>query len=150
MDLEEQYEKLLKYCYMKVNDVQIAEDIVQETFLKFWRSKSYKDTGRKMAFLYTVARNLCIDYSRKHKPDLPGDDALVCCTDNCMENDCLERIVIKQAMEKLPDDDREIVMLCFVNGLSLTEAGKILGLSRFAVNRRLKKAKEILKKELEG
>ena len=61
MDLKEQYEKLLKYCYMKMKDRNLAEDIVQETFLRFWQSKSYRDTGKEMAYLYTIARNLCMD-----------------------------------------------------------------------------------------
>ena len=52
MDLKEQYEKLLKYCYMKMKDRNLAEDIVQETFLRFWQSKSYRDTGKEMAYLY--------------------------------------------------------------------------------------------------
>ncbi len=60
MDLQVQYEKLLRYCYMKTKDRCIAEDIVQETFLRFWQSKSYRDTGKELAYLYTIAKNLCI------------------------------------------------------------------------------------------
>ncbi len=65
MDLKEQYDKLLKYCYMKTKDRFLAEDIVQETYLKFWQSRSYEDTGKEMAYLYTIARNLCMDEFRK-------------------------------------------------------------------------------------
>ena len=42
----------------------MAEDIVQDTFLRFWQSHSYKDTGKEMAYLYTIARNLCVDIFR--------------------------------------------------------------------------------------
>lgn len=59
MDLKLQYEKLLRYCYHKTKSKDLAEDIVQETFLKFWQSHSYEDTGKELAYLYTIARNLC-------------------------------------------------------------------------------------------
>ena len=65
MDLKEQYDKLLRYCYMKTKDRFTAEDIVQETFLKFWQSCSYKDTGKETAYLYTIARNLCMNEFRR-------------------------------------------------------------------------------------
>ena len=59
------YEKLLRYCYMKTNDRLLAEDIVQEAYLRFWQNHHYKDTGKEMAYLYTIARNLCVDEFRK-------------------------------------------------------------------------------------
>ena len=60
MDLQEQYSRLLRYCFMRTKDRYLAEVITQETFLRFWQSHSYRDTGREMAYLYTIARNLCI------------------------------------------------------------------------------------------
>lgn len=71
MDLEKQYDKLLKYCYAKVKDRDLAEDIVQGTFLRFWQAKSYRDTGKEIAYLYTIARNLCSDAFRRKK-DVPS------------------------------------------------------------------------------
>ena len=68
MDLKVQYDRLLRYCYMKTKDKYIAEDIVQEIFLRFWQSHSYEDTGKEMAYLYTIARNLCMDEFRREKP----------------------------------------------------------------------------------
>lgn len=67
MDLKVQYDRLLRYCYMKTKDKLTAEDIVQETFLRFWQSHSYEDTGKEMAYLYTIARNLCMDEFRREK-----------------------------------------------------------------------------------
>lgn len=64
MDLKVQYDRLLRYCYMKTNDKYIAQDITQETFLRFWQSHTYEDTGKEMAYLYTIARNLCMDEFR--------------------------------------------------------------------------------------
>lgn len=65
MDLEELYDKLLKYCYNKTHDRYLAEDIVQDTFVRFYSNHTYKETGKKLAYLYTIARNLCIDSYRQ-------------------------------------------------------------------------------------
>ena len=60
-----------------------------------------------------------------------------------------EDIDIDGALESLPDDLREIVVLRYLNEMSAADIGKIVGLSRFAVNRRLKKGLMMLKKILE-
>ncbi len=67
MDLEQQYDKLLKYCYAKTKNRELAEDIVQETFLRFWQVKSYRNMGKEMAYLITIARNLCLDAFKRKK-----------------------------------------------------------------------------------
>lgn len=153
MDLEEQYERLLKYCYAKVSNRELAEDITQETFLKFWQTKTYQSMGKEMAYLYTIARNLCLDYLKKKKEELPGEDEFfenIPDENAKLEETVLNRILLRKALNHLGAEDREIVLLHFVSELSVTDIGKILGISRFAVHRRLKAAKEILKKEMEG
>ena len=67
MDIEQQYDKVYRYCYFKVQDKYLAEDITQETFLRFFNS-DYKARGKELAYLYTIARNLCIDEYRRIKP----------------------------------------------------------------------------------
>ncbi len=153
MDIEEQYERLLKYCYMKVNNKELAEDITQETFLRFWQSKSYQNMGKEMAYLYTIARNLCLDDLKRTKEELPGEDDLFSNIPD--ENADIERIVmnrslIRTAMNCLSSEDREIMMLRFVSELSVTDIGKIICISRFAVARRIKVAKAELMERLEG
>ena len=150
MDLKEQYDKLLRYCYMRTKDSLLAEDIVQETFLKFWQSRSYKDTGKQMAYLYTIARNLCTDeFRRKTILDIEVYPDLLACKDSEPEN-VIDGIVIEEALERLPEDLREIVVLRYVCGISAADIGKVMGISRFSVNRKLKEGLGILRKLLGG
>lgn len=150
MDLKEQYDKLLRYCYMRTKDSLLAEDIVQETFLKFWQSRSYKDTGKQMAYLYTIARNLCTDeFRRKTTLDIEVYPDLPACKDSEPEN-VIDGIVIEEALERLPEDVREIVVLRYVCGISAADIGKVMGISRFSVNRKLKEGLGILRKLLGG
>lgn len=150
MDLKEQYDKLLRYCYMKTKDINYAEDIVQETFLKFWESYSYKDTGKEMAYLYTIARNLCVDEFRKKKlQDIDDYSDLTACRNDEPES-VIEKLAIESALEKLPDELKEIVVMRYVSEISAADIGKVMGMSRFSVNRRIKEGLAILRKELEG
>ena len=150
MDLKQQYDNLLRYCYMKTKDRYLAEDITQESFLKFWQSHTYEDTGKEMAYLYTIARNLCIDEFRKPQL-LDIEDYLELVsdgTDNAQH--IIDSIAVNQALERLPGDLREIVVLRYSNELSASDIGLILGMSRFSVNRRIKEGLRLLKNYMEG
>lgn len=152
-DFEEQYEKLLKYCYARLKNKELAEDTVQETFLRFLSAKDYRDMDRELPYLYTIARNLITDHFRKSREEPVPDEAFFdeLPDENAdTEKHCIDRIVVENALAKLTAEEREAAELCYIAGLSRTEAGKVLGISRFAVARRLGSAKKILKKELEG
>ena len=65
MDIEKQYDKIYRYCYFKLYDKQLAQDITQETFLRFYRQGLTLDNDKELPYLYTIAKNLCIDHFRK-------------------------------------------------------------------------------------
>ena len=73
MDLDEQYDKIYRYCYFRMYQREAAEDITQETFLRFLENGTFRNTGRQLQYLYTIARNLCIDaYRNEKKRELPA------------------------------------------------------------------------------
>ena len=152
MDIEQQYDKLLRYCYMKLRDRTLAEDITQETFIRFFESKDYHSIGKEMAYLYTIARNLCIDYFRKQKDelieDLPAKIQEMPESRDKVE-DIVDRISIEQALDSLTADEREAVVLRFSGELSVEDIAKSMDISRFAVRRRILSALEKLRKEME-
>lgn len=65
MDLEAQYDKLYRYCYFQCKDVQAAEDVVQETFLRWLEHYPGQKEREAIPTLYTIARNLCVDLARQ-------------------------------------------------------------------------------------
>ena len=152
MDIEQQYDKLLRYCYMKLRDRALAEDLTQETFIKFFESKDYHSIGKEMAYLYTIARNLCIDYFRKQKEelieDLPAKIQEMPDSSDKVES-IVDQLSIEQALDHLTDDEREAVVLRFSGELSVEDIAKTMGISRFAVRRRISSALEKLRKEME-
>lgn len=144
MDIEEQYDKLYKFCYYRLKNRELAEDVCQESFLHLLQSDTYKAQGKALQYLYTTARNLCTDLYRKKKTEQMPDE-LAC---SFPEDETLERLSVKKALEKLGGDEREILLLRYVNELPASTVAAILGISRFSLYRRAAKAVENFKKAL--
>jgi RNA polymerase sigma-70 factor (ECF subfamily) len=147
VSLQDQYEKIYRYCYFKVNNKEIAEDLTQETFLKYFSQTSYINRGKPLAYLYTIAKNLCIDFYKKNKEQDLDEEIL--------GNDAISvfeiHFTIREAVSTLPNDLQELLLLRFANELGIGEIANIMGISRFSVHRKLNKAfdklKAILRKE---
>lgn len=144
MELEEQYDHIYRYCYYRLRDAGKAEDITQETFLRYLENDGYRDIGRPLAFLYTVARNLCIDEMRRKKmeslpEDLPGEN---------QEDKLLDSILLRQALHELDSRERELILLRYVNGVPVADLTKIYGKSRYAVYRDTKKVLQKLERRM--
>ena len=151
MDIDKQYDKLLRYCTMKLRDRALAEDITQETFIRFFESATYRSRGKEMAYLYTIAANLCTDYYRKQRETLwddmpPQAQGTFSAEDSA--HAVLDRLSIEAALDRLNAEEREAVMLRYSCDLTVTEIGQTLHLSRFAVRRRISSAMKTLRKEL--
>lgn len=134
IEIEEQYDKIYRYCYFKVHNAHLAEDITQETFLRYLECDSYKDTGRPLAFLYTVARNLCMDEFRRKKTEELSEELM-------MEDEAekaLESISLQIAMETLSEHEQELILLRYVNEVPMASLSKMYGSSRFALYREIK------------
>jgi RNA polymerase sigma-70 factor (ECF subfamily) len=144
LELNEHYDKIYKYCYFKVKNKDVAEDLTQEAFLRYFSQTSYIDRGKQLAYLYTIAKNLCMDYFRKN-PTVPYDEN----TTEVYEIPSVERrLVVKQAVDQLSDDLQEIIMLRFSNELSIGEIASFLNISRYSVYRKLNIALKQLKGKL--
>lgn len=144
IDLQEQYDKIYRYCYFRLHDEWKAEDITQETFLRYLECDSYQDVGRPLAFLYTVARNLCIDEMRK-KTEQPLPEGLVCET---FENRLVELVAVREAVNGLEQQERELLLLRYANEVPVHDLAQIYGRSRYAVYRELKKITRKLERRI--
>ena len=146
MDIEEQYYKIYRYCYFKMYDDQIAQDITQETFLRFCKQGLNLGSDKELPYLYTIAKNLCIDHFRKRTVE-----SLEEITEEVIDDpteDLISNLTLRMTISKLPEDEQELIFLRYVNEISITAICKITGLSRFAVYRKLSKSLKWLKEEL--
>ena len=147
MDLENAYDKIYRYVYFRIQNQTVAEDITQETFLHFISRKG-NIHDYEMKYLYTIARNLCIDEFRRMKPDSLSEslDDIT----SAHEDDLAEQLAVREAVAKLPNEDQEILLLRYVNNESVGTISKTLGISRFALYIRLKKSEDELRASLEA
>jgi RNA polymerase sigma-70 factor (ECF subfamily) len=137
---------ILRYCKYHVIDKNLAEDLTQETFIKFFKGiPGYTHRGKAINYLYVIARNICIDYG-KQPYEVPLSEVFKSEKEqlNCVET----KIVIEQALCKLSDEMKEVVVLHYFQGLTLKETATILGIGLPLVKYRIKKAKEQLKELL--
>lgn len=143
----EHYADVLRYCRRRTTCVEDAQDAAQETFLRFMRSaQSYRERGKPLAYLLTIARNVCIDLSRAHARDpeeLPEDLASPDAPDG-------RDLDLERALGRLRPEEREVLELRFDQGLRVGEVGQVLDMSRFAAARRVRSALDALRAELAG
>lgn len=144
VNLQNQYDKIYKYCYFKVKNKDIAEDLTQVTFLKYFCQNSYISRGKPLAYLYTIAKNQCIDYFRQ-KQTAPLDDNLISSDE---VNTVLTNLAVKQAVNSLTPELTEILLLRFGSELAINEIAVVLAISRFAVSRKINTALKELKRML--
>ena len=143
-------ESLLRMCYSYLGDRSLAEDAVQETFLKAWKGfVRFRGENSEKTWLMRIAINTCRDIRRsawfKHIDRAVSLDQL---SDLEVSFDARDDAVTKAVM-KLRPRLREAVLLRWYQGLSAEETAQTLGISRSTAYERLNRAQAILKRELE-
>ncbi|MDT8401526.1 MAG: sigma-70 family RNA polymerase sigma factor [Bacteroidales bacterium] len=127
--------KVFTYISIYVREQSLAEDIFQETFLKVIRSLKagkYTDNGKFLSWVMRIAHNLIIDHFRREKQMrlLSNDDYETdILNEKRFAEDNIEDSLVKEQiendvrilLERLPDDQREVVMLRHYAGLSFKE-----------------------------
>ena len=142
--------QLLRLCFAYLCDTALAEDAVQETFFKAWKSYDrFRGEAEEKTWLTRIAINTCKDLlksawarntDRSVTPELLPEGAVP-----FEERDD----TVTRAVMSLPPKLREATLLRWYQGLTLDEMVKVMRLPRSTVNYRLKKAKTMLKSELE-
>ena len=142
---------LLLYLNSYLNDLSLAEDCVQETFIKAYRNLgSFRRDASERTWLNRIAINTCKDMrrtgwfrhvDRSFTPDLLPETAAP--VDEQSE-------ALTLAVMNLPVKLREAALLCWLQGMTYEEAADVLGITHQAVSSRLNRARKKLRRALEG
>lgn len=134
-----------------------AEEVLQEALLTVWRKAHLFDRKKAAAstWIFTIARNRRIDILRKKKfPEIDAEDpSLVPDAPRAPDEEVIEAhegAAVRVALEKLPDEQRELVRLAFYNGWSHSKIAADTNLPLGTVKSRLRLAFSRLRNELEG
>lgn len=145
------YEEILNYCNRHCYDTEYAEDLAQETFLHFFAKLSdYHYKGKMKNYLYTIAGNLCKDYYKKKKEVLAEDEVLERGTlpGADQEEGVVTKVVVKEALGKLSEEYREVIILYYFQDLKLSEIADVLQINLSLVKYRMRQAKKQLEQYL--
>ena len=138
------YNQVYRYLRWRTHDHHRAEELTQQVFAD--AAASLRDTGEPpLAWLYTVAKRRFADEARRRGAVLaPAPVA------EGKEYGPAVASALRTAMERLPEGQRQVVVLKLLRGARFAEIGKSLGLTEAAAKMRFVRALEALRTELEG
>jgi len=156
------FKSIYNFSFRLVGNTKDAEDITQDVFVKVWKNIKKFDTSKNLkTWIFTIARNTCVDYLRKKK-DIPisffdTEEGGNYMEDTLQDEGILadkafdvfkDKKAVEKALNKISIIQREVITLKYVNEMSLTEVSEILNLSRETVKshhrRALLKLRDIL------
>ena len=142
--------RIYAYCRRFIGNREEAQDIFQDTFLRFHQSASRdREMTNVPAFLLKIARNLCVNFKKREKQAVTYEDYMMPDFDSETGSEKSELLdLIKDALEILPDDYKEPFILREYDGLTYNEIADITGQSLASVKVRIHRAKQKIKEVL--
>lgn len=143
---------IFRFSLMKVSNVQLAEDMTQEVFMKYWQ---YVRAGNEMtntrSLLYTIANNLAKDWYKRKKAD-SLDSKMESGFDpesgDLSAEQSAQYEEVLRAIEGMDDTDKEVLLLSYIEGLPPKEISEIVGETANVVSVRLNRALKRLQEKL--
>ncbi len=157
-------DKIFHLAYRMLGNKQEAEDVMQDTFLRVYKNLDKYDANQKFStWIYRIATNLCIDRLRKRKwnfsldaeiSDAEGLDwySMLQSEEPGPEKQILlseTQRQIRSAIGALPEKYRSVVVLRYLQDLSLQEISEVLGMPVTTIKTRVHRGREFLRKRLE-
>lgn len=133
--------KILGYVYKKLNDRNLAEDILQDIFEKvFKKAHTFKRELKFLPWVFTITRNIMTDHFRKSSKDKKLKDELV-------STDHLHASPTEVNMDRLPERYREALSLRYIEGLEFQEISSQMSITTENARKIVSRAVALLKKE---
>lgn len=153
------YDEIYRFCLYLTGQETDSYDITQEVFLKLIRSIDSFQNKNLKGYLLIIARNLCFDYFRRRKRMIGTESILE--TENVRNCDKKEeqtdnvedRLFFQDALIKIPEEQREVIILRIYEELKFAEIAKMLGCNISTIKSRyhlgIKRLKMIMEKQAE-
>ncbi len=143
---------LRNFIYYKCGDLQQAEDIVQNAFVKLWKNCANIILNKSKSFLYTVARNEFLNEVAHKKIELQHQVHLAKGSTNITPEFLLEEqeflAKLKRVIANLPEKQREVFLLSRIDKKKYSEISEIVGITVKAVEKRMSLALIILRDQI--
>lgn len=141
------YNELKKFILSKIREEAIAQDILQDVFVKVYLNiHQLKDSSKLTAWVYQITRNEIADYLQQPR-FLPTQIEL---TDE-IENEPVYQALsncVNGKIDKLAEQDKKVILLAYFEGYSQKNLSDFLGISYSGTKNRIQRAREKLRKEI--
>jgi len=142
--VETNADRLFRYILKNIRDSEQASDLVQESFEKLWRQSRDIAYSKAKSYLFSIAHNAMIDSIRKSKREVVTDvSEIPKISVNSHYSDLKE--VLDEALNRLPEVQRSVVLLRDYEGYSYEEIGEVTGLNESQVKVYIYRARVFLK-----
>lgn len=146
-------EAIYRHCFFRVFSKELAEELMQETFMKTWAylEEEAREVENLRAFLYKVANNLIIDHARRKKEQSLDDilEAHPTFEPAGSGKEDVERVVlmreVRESLAQLPEPERQLLIMRYVDDLDPKDIAAILGITPNHVSVKLNRAMRQLK-----
>ncbi len=140
---------IYRYVYLRIGDASDAEDITEQVFLKAWEAlPGYRPNGNPfVCWLYRIAHNVVVDFHRRHKHETHSEpldqeeqiDPQPCVLRQVIASE--EVAQLAKAISRLPEEQQQVIVLRFVEGMNHSHIARIMekseGACRMIQNRAL-------------
>lgn len=149
------FDAIRNYVFFKVKDVALAEDIVQETFIKLWKKRTTIRKETVKSLLYTIANNTVINHFN-HMKVVRNHEGQVIAAGGGQHNQSPQFVLEEKEFEvklntiinNIPEGSREVFLMNRIEQMKYTEIAERLNLSVKAVEKRMSKALVIIRENL--
>ena len=136
--------KVFRMAVMLLRDADRAEEVAQDIFLKLWQAlPAYDGRAAPSTWLYTIARNTCLSALRSEaqRKTSPLDSIPEPAAGITGDSDALNRIELQRCLERLPQIQREVITLFYMQEKSVEEVARMLDLPEGTVKSHLHRAR---------
>jgi len=152
LSIDQYRDKLVNHAYYRLGDLDEAEDIVQEVFVKVYSRNLFSKLENIEPYLYKMTMNACLDFMRKQQFKFRMQQYLEAENKNDLENEAISKLQMKEEfirinnlLKKIPDEQAEVVRFRIIDELSFKEIASILGKPESTVKSRFQYAINKLK-----
>jgi len=142
--VDQHADNLYRFVLKHIKDEDVAKDIVQDTFEKVWRKVNDVESTNAKSYLFTAAHHTLVDYTRKQKKQGDYTEAIESGLKHEKHYTDI-KAVLNEALDKLPEIQKSVVLLRDYEGYDYAEIGRITNLSESQVKVYIFRARDFLK-----